>query len=126
MNFQTITVFEKEGAQVEAEIWATPGWFKFSQCFLYENNPYIAKLDQKINEDGSYIEYFIDYHNEEAYLAWYEEWKHIHDELRVKVIENLKSRGIESKLYWPAVDVPPPKDNPVLPITEFVSKLPTA
>ena len=123
MNFQTITVFEKEGAQVEAEIWATPGWFKISQCFLYENNPYISRLDIKTNPDGSYLELYVDYHTEEAYLAWYDEWKHIHDDLRPKVMENLKSRGIESKLYWPEIQSTIPTYDEVIPIDQFVSKL---
>lgn len=126
MEFQTVTVFEKEGAQVEAEIWATPGWFKISQCFLYENNPYISRIDAKSNVDGSYFELFVDYHNEDAYLAWYDEWKHIHDDLRPKVIENLKTRGVDSILYWPEANVPAPQHEKVLPITKFVSKLPTA
>ncbi len=76
MNFTTITVFEKEGAQVEAEMWATPGWFKMSQCFVYENNPYISKMDLKANQEGSYLEVYIEYHSKEEYEAWHAEWKH--------------------------------------------------
>ena len=126
MTFRTITVFEKPGAQLEAELWATPGWFKFSQCFLYDGNPYISKLDLKSNDEGSYLEYYIEYHNIEAYHAWYDEWKHIHDDLRIKIIDNLKTRGIESQLYWPEEEQCSFKGDGVFyNIDEFVSKAST-
>jgi|LauGreDrversion4_2_1035121.scaffolds.fasta_scaffold915548_2 hypothetical protein len=123
MNFTTITVFEKEGAQVEAEMWATPGWFKMSQCFVYENNPYISKMDLKANQEGSYLEVYIEYHSKEAYEAWHAEWKHIHDELRFKVMENLKTRGIDNKLYWPDQGIPAPENETAYSLDQFVSKI---
>jgi hypothetical protein len=125
MTFRTITVFEKPDVQLEAELWATPGWFKFSQCFLYDGNPYISNIDLKLNQEGSYLEYYIDYHNAEAYQAWYDEWKHVHDDLRVKIIANLKSRGIESQLYWPDEDQCPFKEDDVFLASDFTSKIPT-
>jgi len=123
MSFQTITVFEKDGAQIEAEIWATPGWFKFSQCFLYDNNPYVSRLEMKVNNDGSYLEYHLDFHNEDAYQAWHDEWKHIHDDLRPKIIDNLKFRGIGYTLYWPEGNISPPNEEPALAVSQFTTKL---
>lgn len=124
MEFRTISVFEKQGAQVEAELWATPGWFKFTQCFLYDNNPYISKLDLKISEDGSYVEYEINWHNEEAYTSWYEEWKNIHNDIKPKITSNLKSRGITYYLFWPDTKVePPPTGDETLSINLYSSKI---
>lgn len=105
MTFQTVSTFGKTGAQIEAELWATPGWFKFSQCFLYEGNPYIARLDVKFSSDGSYAEYYLDYHDENAYRAWHDEWKHIHDVTRHNCFESLKTRGIQIELYWPGEEL---------------------
>jgi hypothetical protein len=121
MTFQTISTFEKPGGQIEAELWATPGWFKFSQCFLYEGNPYIARLDLKSSVDGSYVEYYLDYHDENAYRAWHDEWKHIHDEVRFNCFESLKSRGVQIKLYWPAEELGGRAD--VQAFDTFVSKI---
>jgi hypothetical protein len=126
MPFRTITTFEKPGAQVEAELWATPGFFKFSKCFIYDGNPYISYIDTKINEDGSYVECYLDYHDIEAYRAWHDEWKHIHDDLRVKIIENLKSRGIETFLFWPDEEKFPIEDTEVISVDKFVSKISSA
>jgi hypothetical protein len=126
MSFRMVTIFEKPGAQVEAELWATPGFFKFSKCFVYDSNPYISKMDLKINEDGSYLEYYIEYHDIDAYRAWYDEWKHIHDDLRSKIIENLKSRGINSKIFWPEEENCPIGYDPVFSLNDFVSRITTS
>jgi hypothetical protein len=124
MTFRIITVFEKEGAQIESEIWATPGWFKFQQFYLLENNSYLCNLDKKISEDGSYLEYYVDYHDEEAFLAWYEEWKDLYDNLRTQVIENLKSRGVQHTVYWPETSFALIEDPDVRQLIQFQSKLP--
>jgi hypothetical protein len=123
MTFRIITVFEKEGTQIESEIWATPGWFKFQQLYLYENNPYMSNLEAKISEDKSYIEYHVDYHDEAAFLAWYEEWKDLYIELRTKVLENLKSRGVQHNVYWPGSSSVPTDDSNLHPLDQFRSKL---
>lgn len=124
MTFRIISVFEKEGTQIESEIWATPGWFKFQQFYLLENNSYLCNLDKKISEDGSYLEYYVDYHDEEAFLAWYEEWKDLYIELRTKVLENLKSRGVQHTVYWPGSSSLPTDDPDLHPLDQFQSKLP--
>jgi hypothetical protein len=123
MEFLTISTFEKTGTQIEAELWATPGWFKLTQCFLYDNNPYISKMDLKISDDGSYIEYHIIWHNEEAYNAWFDEWKSVHNDIKPKVINNLKSRGITYTLFWPSSDVEPPPDDITVSLESFTTKL---
>lgn len=122
MIFSTVSVFEKPGANMEAEIWATPGWFKFSQCFLYENNPFISKLDMKVSKDGSYLEYLLDYHDESAYQAWHETWKHVHDITRASCFENLRKRGAIIQLYWPGTELG--GNEIIIPYSEFVSKIP--
>ena len=124
MTFRIITVCEKEGAQIESEIWATPGWLKFQQFYLLENNSYLCNLDKKISEDGSYLEYYVDYHDEEAFLAWYEEWKDLYDDLRTQVIENLKSRGVQHTVYWPETSFVLIEDPDARQLTQFQSKLP--
>lgn len=126
MPFRTVTTFEKSGSQVEAELWATPGFFKFSKCFAYDGNPYISRIESITNEDGSYIECYLEYHDIDAYRAWHDEWKHIHDDLRTKIIDNLKSRGIESRLFWPEEEKFPIEGTEVISINEFVSRLPNA
>jgi hypothetical protein len=124
MEFQTISVFEKSGAQIEAELWATPGWFKLTQCFLYDSNPYVSKMDLKSTEDGSYVEYHIYWHNEEAYATWLEEWSTVHNDIKPRVLENLNSREIQHTLYWPETSIEPPvKNDNIVSLDSFVSKI---
>ena len=126
MSFDYVSTFSKEGTQVEAELWATPGWFKFSQCWIYENNPYIEKIEAKTSSDGSYIEIYVSYYNEEAYKAWRDEWKQIYDELRDKIFDNLKSRGIKYTLYWPDDSIIESEEKELVkPLSSFASSIRT-
>ena len=124
MSFEYIITFEKAGTQIEAELWATPGWFKFSQCWIYENNPYVSKLEANSILDGSYIEIYVGYHNEEAYNAWMDEWRTIHNELRDKIFENLKSRDIDYTIYWPEnSEIESTEKIYIEPLSSFKSKI---
>ena len=124
MTYRTISVFEKPDVIVEDELWAAPGWAQLVGCFLYDGNPYISKVEKFTNEDHSYLEYHLDFHDEEAYHAWYEEWASAHDTLRSPIFETLRSRGVHIQLYWEGVYLDATNNESVLPITEFVSKIP--
>lgn len=124
MSFQYVSTFEKSGTQIEAELWATPGWFKFSQCWIYENNPYIDKIEAKSSPDESYIEVYVSFHNEDAYKAWFDEWQTVHDELRDKIFENLISRDIKYTIFWPDnATIDSSEKTFVKPLSTFVSRI---
>lgn len=124
MSFHTISIFEKPGSQIEAELWAIPGWFKMSRCFTAEatgHSEFVENLYNKLSADGSYVEYHLIFHSEDTYRAWHEKWKDIYVPLRKECLEIARSNGITAQLYWPGEDLG--GHEVTISVENFVSKL---
>lgn len=120
MVFRIIGVFEKSGSNVIELMWKTPQYTELLECYLFDGNPYSVS-SYKLNEDISYAEIYLDYHSEQFYRMWYDEFKDQYVPLIKTVFDRFRAQDIYAQLYFDPIDLPGlPEDR--LPITDFVSR----
>lgn len=120
MIFRIVGTFEKPGSKVIEHMWKNTLYIKLLECYLFEGNPYSVS-DYKLSEDESYIEIYLNYHSEQFYRMWYEEFKDQYTPLIKIVFEQFREQGITPQLYFDPIDLPGlPEDRK--PIEQFVSR----
>jgi len=120
MIFRTIATFEKLETNIVDILWNNPHYSQLSTCYLFEGNPY-SVIGHKLSEDNSYIEIYVDYHTEQFYRMWYEEFKDQYVPLIKLSVDSLKEQGVEIHHYFDPIDLSGLPKNRQL-ITSFESR----
>lgn len=115
--------FEKPQSNVLEIIWTNKTYYHLSDCFLYENNPYIEGVHEAVSDDLSYVEYVIPFHDKNFYELWFDEFKDVYLGYREQVFADLKKSGVIIQDYLQSLDVDGTTDT-MKPISEFVTKFP--
>ena len=120
MIFRTIATFEKTGTNIVETLWKSDHYNKLLECYLFDGNPYSIS-DHKLAEDNSYIEIYVDYHSEQFYRMWYDEFKDTYIPLIKLAFDDFRQQGIDIRHYCDAIDLPGlPEERE--PIDLFVSR----
>jgi hypothetical protein len=117
MIFRSVTTYEKPGSDILEIIWNIKSFNSLSDCFLYEGNPYIDSINEYISDDISYVEYVVDWHDQNFYELWLDEFKDIVVPYRQDFYQTIKGQGIEFKEFWSSLDAP------VLALPDYVVPL---
>jgi hypothetical protein len=123
MIFRSVTTFEKPGSDILDIIWNIKSFNSTSDCFLYEGNPYIDSVDEYVSDDGSYVEYVVQWHDQNFYELWFDEFKDILVPHRHEYYQTIKEQGVQFKEFWSSMDVPGVPDF-ALPIDQFTTRFP--
>lgn len=120
MPFRTVTTFELPESDIYSVLFSTPGMDVVSSCFVLGENPYLDSAEIKISNDRSYMEVHINFHDENNYNSWHDQWASVHDNVRIIAFNLLKNAGVSIERYWETSDLAMPGSRP---ISEFVSKI---
>jgi hypothetical protein len=120
MIFRTIATFEKQETNIVDTLWNNPHYSQLSTCYLFEGNPY-SIINHKLLDDNSYVEIYVDYHSEQFYRMWYDEFKDRYVPLIKLSVDSLREQGVEIQHYFDYIDLPglPEKRQPM---ASFVSR----
>lgn len=120
-EFITVTTFEKDNTDLVPILWGIPEFIVLQQlCFNEENSPYMSSTEWKMNEVQSYIELYINFHDEPTFLAWYDEFGAIHDAYATILKKKLNEKGVDIKRYFEGTTLIDPENTRF--ISEFTSK----
>jgi hypothetical protein len=120
MIFRIVGTFEKPDTKVVELMWGYSPYIKLLECYLFDGNPYSVS-SHRLADDGSYAEMYLNYHSEQFYRMWYDEFKDQYIPLIKEVFDKFRSQGIQAQLYFDPIDLPGlPEDRK--PLTSFVSR----
>jgi 2-hydroxychromene-2-carboxylate isomerase len=120
-EFNTITTFEKDNADLVPILWGIPEFIVLQQLCFGENSPYMSSFEWKNSEGNSYIELYINFHDEATYFAWYDEFGAIHDAYATILEKKLVEQGVVLKRYFDGTVLIDPVKSMFM--ADFVSKL---
>ena len=120
MSFRTVTTFELPESDIHSILLATPGIDVVSSCFVLGENPYLESFETKTSEDKSYMEVYINFHDEHSYNSWHDQWGSVHDNARSMVYNLLRHAGVSINRYWETSDLAASGSKS---ISEFVSRI---
>ena len=127
MIFRSVTTYEKPGSDILEIIWNIKSFNSLSNCFVYEGNPYVDFINEYVSDDASYVEYVVDWHDQNFYELWLDEFKDVVLPYRQDFYQTIKKQDIEFKEFWSSLDAPvldlPHPDIP-LPINQFTTRFP--
>jgi hypothetical protein len=129
MTYRTAVTFKKDGANV-IELMAALDEFKMSERFFKHENEEeyeIAStwweiIDAYTSDDSSYYEVRMYYHNEAAFMDWWQTYGEMHEEVFAITLEALAENGVEVKRYFENPGLVPAAG--ALPFSDFVSSKP--
>jgi hypothetical protein len=105
MIFRTIATFEKLDSNILDVMSKNTFYIQLLECYLFDGNPYSISSN-KLSEDNSYIEIYVEYHSEQFYRMWYDEFKDKYISLIRLVLEEFKNLGIDVIQYFDNIDLP--------------------
>ena len=118
MTYQTVMTVEKPGSNIREIIANSPGWLDIEACFPYDS-PF-CQHEERISPDGSYIEFFAIYPDQEVYERWYEAYNEVPNASRTTLLEALESQGCTVHRYYQVTDLAQPTG--VKSLDEFVGR----
>lgn len=120
MIFRTIATFEKLETNIVETLWKSSYYNQLLECYLFDGNPYSVS-NHKLSEDNTYIEIYVDYHSEQFYRMWYDEFKDKYVPLIKLAFDEFREQGIDIRHYCDTIDLPGlPEERK--PIESFVSR----
>ena len=119
-GFITVTTFEKDNTDLVHVLGVISEFTSLQQLCFGANSPYMSSSEWKMTEGNSYIELYIYFHDESAYLAWQDEFGVIHDAYATILKKKLNEQGVDIKRYFEGTTLIDP-DNTLF-ISEFTSK----
>ena len=105
MIFRTIATFERPETNIMDILRNNPHHSQLATCYLFEGNPY-SIINHKLSEDNSYVEIYVDYHSEQFYRMWYDEFKDRYVPLIKLSVDSLRDRGVVIQHYFDSIDLP--------------------
>jgi hypothetical protein len=105
MIFRTIATFEKLDSNILDVMSKNIFYVQLLECYLFDGNPYSISSN-KLSEDNSYIEIYVEYHSEQFYRMWYDEFKDKYVSLIRLVLEEFKNLDINVDQYFDNIDLP--------------------
>jgi hypothetical protein len=118
MTYQTVMTVEKSGSKVKEIIANCPDWLDIEACFPYDS-PF-CEPGERVSPDGSYIEFFAIYPDQEVYELWYEAYHEIHNTARISVMAYLEAQGCTVNRYYQVTDLSQPEG--VQPLDNLVPR----
>jgi hypothetical protein len=102
--FKTVTVFEMSSGDVYAKMCESASYIQAIYCFPSPSE-YFATIEQKINDERSYFEQHIYFHDEEKYKEWYAVFGEILEELVEEIAEDFAKNNISYRRFFDNVEI---------------------
>jgi hypothetical protein len=102
--FRTVSVFELPEGNVYEQMCKSASYIQAIYCFPVPSE-YFVSLENKVNQNSSYLEQHIYFHSEEKYKEWYGIFGEILEELMEEIHEDFLSYGIVYRRFFDDVEV---------------------